>query len=63
MLDLAWTEKHLISACSDGKVRLIAPDDVTIEKEFGGHGDWVNALCPTAGGLFSGAATGPLRKW
>ena len=63
VLDLAWTEKHLISACSDGKIRFIAPDDVTVEKELEGHGDWVNALCPLGERLYSGAATGPLREW
>ena len=63
VLDLAWTEKHLISACSDGKIRLIASYGVKIEEVLEGHGDWVNALCPLGARLYSGAATGPLRKW
>ncbi len=63
VLDLAWTARHVISAASDGKIRLIAPDDVTIEKVLEGHGDWVNALCPAGDLLWSGAASGPLRSW
>jgi WD40 repeat protein len=62
VLDLAWTAKNVVSACSDGKVRLIAPDDVTIEREFEGAGDWVNALCPAGNRLFSGDASGRLRE-
>ena len=61
VLDLAWTSRHLVSACSDGKVRLIAPDDVTIERELEGPGDWVNALCPAGERLYAGDAAGRLR--
>lgn len=63
VLDLAWTDRHLVSACADGRVRLIAPDDVRIEKALEGHGDWVNAVCPAGDSLLSGAASGPLRSW
>ena len=63
VLDLAWTERAVASASSDGKVRLIAADDVTIEKVLEGHGDWVNALCFAGPRLFSGDASGRLRDW
>ncbi len=46
VLDLAWTATTVVSACSDGKVRFIAADDVTIEREVDLGADWVNALCP-----------------
>ncbi|MBI3858560.1 MAG: WD40 repeat domain-containing protein [Planctomycetes bacterium] len=62
VLDLAWTARNLVSASSDGKVRFIAPDDVTIEREFEAGGDWVNALCPAGDRLFSGDAAGRLRE-
>jgi WD40 repeat protein len=62
VLDLTWTAKNVVSASSDGKVRLIAPDDVTIEREFAGTGDWVNALCSAGDRLFSGDASGRLRE-
>lgn len=62
VLDLAWTAQHVITACSDGKVRFIAPDDVTIERELEGPGDWVNALCSAGGRLYSGDAAGRLRE-
>ncbi len=62
VLDLAWTTAGIVSACSDGKVRWIAPDDITIRREED-HGDWVNALCPAGDVLYSGAASGPLREW
>jgi len=62
ILDLVWTPAHLVSASSDGKVRLIAPDDVTVEKELPGSGDWVNALCPAGDALYSGDAQGRLRR-
>jgi WD40 repeat protein len=61
VLDLAWTARNVVSACSDGKVRFIAPDDVTIEREFDGAGDWVNALCPAGDRLYGGDASGRLR--
>ena len=63
ILDLAWTADHLVTASSDGKVRLIASDDVKIERVMEGHADWVNALCPAAGRLWSGDASGQLREW
>lgn len=44
VLDLVWTDAHLVSAASDGKVRFIAPDDVTIEREVDAGADWVHAL-------------------
>ena len=62
VLDLAWTPRSVISASSDGKVRFIAPDDVTIERELDGPGDWVNALCPVGERLFSGDAAGHFRE-
>jgi WD40 repeat protein len=60
--DLVWTPTHIVSACSDGKVRFIAPDDVTIEREVPGSGDWVNALCPAGNRLYSGDASGRLTE-
>ena len=63
VLDLAWTERHLVSASSDGKVRLIASDGVAIEKVLEGHADWVNALCPAGSRLYSGDASGRLLDW
>lgn len=63
VLDLAWTSRNVVSACADGRIRLIAPDDVTIERVLEGHGDWVNAVCSAGDGLYSGAASGPLRHW
>lgn len=62
VLDLAWTGRNVISASSDGKVRFISPDDVTIERELDGPGDWVNALCPVGDRLFAGDAAGRLRE-
>jgi len=61
VLDLAWTLRNIVSACSDGRVRFIAPDDVTIEREIEGPGDWVNALCPAGDHLYAGDAAGRLR--
>jgi len=61
VLDLAWTPRNIVSACSDGKVRFLAPDDVTIERELPGGGDWVNALCVAGDRLYSGDASGRLR--
>jgi WD40 repeat protein len=63
ILDLAWTAEHLVSASSDGKVRFIAADDVTIERVLEGHADWVNAVCPAGGRLWSGDASGRLLEW
>ena len=63
VLDLAWTPRSIVSACADGKVRFIAPDDVTIERVLEGHGDWVNAVCPAGEVIFTGAASGPLHRW
>jgi WD40 repeat protein len=60
VLDLAWTSKNIISACSDGKVRFLATDDVTIEREVE-VGDWVNAICPAGDRLYAGDAAGRLR--
>ncbi len=62
VLDLVWTSRNVVSASSDGKVRFIAPDDVTIERELEGTGDWVNALCPAGDRLYSGDASGRLRE-
>jgi WD40 repeat protein len=62
VLDLAWTASHVVSAASDGKIRFISPDDVTIERELDGPGDWVNALCPAGDRLFAGDAAGRLRE-
>jgi WD40 repeat protein len=62
VLDLAWTSRNVISACSDGKVSFIAPDNVTIERELEGSGDWVNALCSAGERLYSGDASGRLRE-
>lgn len=62
VLDLVWTPRQVISAAGDGKVRFIAPDDVTIERELDAGGDWVNALCPAGDRLFSGDAAGRLRE-
>ena len=62
VLDLAWTPRNVISASSDGKVRFISPDDVTIERELDGPGDWVHALCPVGDRLFVGDAAGRLRE-
>jgi len=62
VLDLAWTSRHLVSACSDGKVRLIASDDVTIEKVHAEHRDWVNALCAVGDRIHSGDASGRLHS-
>ncbi|HVE42074.1 MAG TPA: WD40 repeat domain-containing protein [Planctomycetota bacterium] len=61
VLDLAWTPRHIVSACSDGKVRWMATDDVTIERELQGPGDWVNALCPAGERLYAGDAEGRLQ--
>ncbi|HZE98618.1 MAG TPA: hypothetical protein VE981_16440 [Planctomycetota bacterium] len=60
VLDLAWTASNLVSACSDGKVRFIAADDVAIEREIDAGGDWVNALCPAGDALYWGDARGRL---
>lgn len=62
VLDLVWTARNVVSSCSDGKVRFIAPDDVVIEREVDGPGDWVNALCPAGDRLWSGDASGRLRE-
>ena len=62
VLDLAWTARNVVSASADGKVRFISPDDVTIERELDGPGDWVNALCPAGDRLFAGDASGRLRE-
>lgn len=60
VLDLAWTPTRLVSACSDGKVRFIAADDVTIERELQASSDWVNALGPAGDRLYCGDAAGRL---
>jgi hypothetical protein len=52
----------LIVFIHDGKVRFFAPDDVTIELELEGPGDWVNALCSAGERLYSGDAAGRLRE-
>lgn len=62
ILDLAWGEQ-LVSASADGKVRLMASDDVAILKVLEGHGDWVNAVCLAGPALWSGASSGPPRSW
>jgi len=62
ILDLTWTARNVISASSDGKVRFISPDDVTIERELDGPGDWVNALCPAGDRLYAADAAGRLRE-
>jgi len=61
ILDLAWTEKHLVSASADGKIRLIAPDDVTILKTVDGPGDWMNAVA-AGSKIFAGDAAGRLTE-
>jgi WD40 repeat protein len=61
VLDLTWTPRHVVTACSDGKVRFLAPDDVTIERELDGPGDWVNAVCAAGDRLYCGDAAGRLR--
>jgi len=60
VLDLAWTEKHLVSASSDGKVRLIAPDDVSILKSLEISGDWINTVVAAGPRLRAGDAAGRL---
>ncbi len=60
VMDLVWTPTHVVSACSDGKVRFIAPGDVTIERVIDAGGDWVNALCPAGDTLYWGDAQGRL---
>ena len=57
ILDLAWTAGGLISACADGKVRLINAENATIKRVLHDHGDWVNALCPAGPDVYSGATT------
>lgn len=59
VLDLAWTATNVVSACSDGKVRFIAADDVTIVREVDAGG-WVNALCPAGDTLWWGTSAGRL---
>jgi len=61
VLDLAWTATNVVSACSDGKVRFIAADDVTIEREIELGSDWVNALCPAGDRVYAADSAGHLR--
>jgi WD40 repeat protein len=61
VLDLVWTATNVVSACSDGKVRFMATDDVTVERTVDAGGDWVNALCPAGSTLYWGDASGRLR--
>lgn len=61
VLDLAWTASNVVSACSDGRVRFIAPDDVTIDQTVD-VGGWVYALCPAGDRLAAGSdrSAGPV---
>ena len=63
LLDLAWGEAGLVSASSDGKVRLISVEEAKVERELGGHGDWVNAVAQAGPAVWSGDASGRLLSW
>ncbi len=60
IVDLVWTEDALVSACSDGKARLMDPQGDAILKEFDG-GDWLGSIAVTGTEVLAGGTD--LKRW